>query len=178
MAKYRSDWLGTGGGFYWQSFVSLVAAGPLSTYSILSKFRGPGDISFLYLYGSLAGLLSGSLLSLSRSSWTAAGDRSMSILAAMLFLGSLWDAGRQNLYLALSLSASARFRADRDSPRVHVLPLHPAVRGSGGTGLRTAAGKRSGPMGHCCGDRRRPFPGRFRPADELQFGSRRARPDA
>ena len=47
VAKYRADWLGTGGGLYWQSFVSLVA--PNHHLFDLAQFRGPGDLSFLYL---------------------------------------------------------------------------------------------------------------------------------
>ena len=46
---------GSGGGLYWQSLVSLVLPNHYSLFD-MSRFHGPGDISFLYLYASLAGL--------------------------------------------------------------------------------------------------------------------------
>jgi hypothetical protein len=55
VAKYRLDWLGTGGGLKWQSLVSLVAPNYYHIFD-LQNFKGPGDPSFLYLYCSLAGL--------------------------------------------------------------------------------------------------------------------------
>ena len=56
VAKYRADWLGTGGGLYWQSLVSLVCPDYYHIFDT-SKFKGPWDFTFLYLYGSFAGLL-------------------------------------------------------------------------------------------------------------------------
>ena len=56
VAKYRADWLGTGGGLYWQSLVSLIWPDYYHIFDI-SKFKGPWDFTFLYLYGSFAGLL-------------------------------------------------------------------------------------------------------------------------
>ena len=56
VAKYRADYLGTGGGLYWQSFVSLVAPNHYHIFD-LSHFNGPWDPSFLYLYSSILGLL-------------------------------------------------------------------------------------------------------------------------
>jgi hypothetical protein len=56
VAKYRLDWLGTGGGLYWQSLVSLIAPNHYNIFDI-SRFTGPGDPTFLYLYSSIAGLL-------------------------------------------------------------------------------------------------------------------------
>jgi Bacterial membrane protein YfhO len=56
VAKYRVDWLGTGGGLYWQSLVSLVTPNHYNIFDI-SRFNGPGDPTFLYLYSSIAGLL-------------------------------------------------------------------------------------------------------------------------
>src|SRR4051794_21178008 len=42
VAKYRSDWLGTGGGLYWQSLVSLVVPDYYHLFD-LTQFKGPGD---------------------------------------------------------------------------------------------------------------------------------------
>ena len=91
VAKYRSDWLGTGGGLYWQSFVSLVQPNHYHLFD-LSQFKGPGDISFLYLYGSLAGLC---LAMFCLVAFFTGGrrDRYVSVLAAMMFLGAFWMLG-------------------------------------------------------------------------------------
>jgi hypothetical protein len=56
VAQYRDAWLGSGGGLPLESLVSLVIPNyhgifDLSTYSL------PYDATFLYLYGSLGGLL-------------------------------------------------------------------------------------------------------------------------
>jgi hypothetical protein len=56
VAKYRVDWLGTGGGLYWQSLVSLVAPNHYHIFDI-NNFKGPWDSTFLYLYSSIPGLL-------------------------------------------------------------------------------------------------------------------------
>ena len=86
VAKYRSDWLGTGGGVHWQSFVSLVQPNHYHLFD-LANFKGPGDISFLYLYGSLAGL------GLVLFCLAARRDRFVSILAVMMFFGAFWMLG-------------------------------------------------------------------------------------
>jgi hypothetical protein len=86
VAKYRADWLGTGGGLYWESFASLVWPNRQHLFE-LAQFKGPGDISFLYLYGSIAGLvLVAYCLAMRR-------DRFTSILAIMLFFGAFWMLG-------------------------------------------------------------------------------------
>ena len=86
VAQYRSDWLGSGGGLYWQSFVSLVLPNYYHLFD-LAQFKGPGDISFLYLYGSLAGLVLVIYCLLMRR------DSYVSILALMMFFGAFWMLG-------------------------------------------------------------------------------------
>jgi len=86
VAKYRADWLGTGGGLYWQSLVSLVLPDHYHLFD-LTQFKGPGDISFLYLYGSLAGLGLVIYCLLTRR------DRYVSLLAIMMLFGGLWMLG-------------------------------------------------------------------------------------
>src|SRR6202035_3159974 len=54
VAKYRVDWLGTGGGLYWQSLVSLVMPNHYNIFDI-NRFKGPWDPTFLYLYSSIGG---------------------------------------------------------------------------------------------------------------------------
>ena len=55
VAKYRADWLGAGGGLFPQSLVSLILPNHYNQFDT-ARFHGPGDITFLYLYCSLAGL--------------------------------------------------------------------------------------------------------------------------
>jgi hypothetical protein len=56
VAKYRLEWLGTGGGLKWQSLVSLVDPNHYHIFD-LQNFNGPWDPSFLYLYSSILGLV-------------------------------------------------------------------------------------------------------------------------
>jgi hypothetical protein len=56
VAKYRAEWLGSGGGIPPSALFSLVAPNYWSVFD-LSKFHGPTDPTFLYLYSSLLGLL-------------------------------------------------------------------------------------------------------------------------
>ena len=89
VAKYRADWLGTGGGLYWQSFVSLAAPDHYHLFD-LTQFKGPGDISFLYLYGSLAGL---GLVVYCLAVFRRNRDPFAGILAVMMFFGAFWMLG-------------------------------------------------------------------------------------
>ena len=90
VAKYRADWLGTGGGLYWQSFVSLVLPNYYHLFDI-PQFKGPGDISFLYLYGSLAGLAL--VLYALATLFRRPRNPYATILTVMLLFGGLWMLG-------------------------------------------------------------------------------------
>jgi len=86
VAKYRAEWLGTGGGLYWQSLVSLVLPNHYNLFD-LHRFNGPGEITFLYLYCSIAGLaLALIALSVRHTRYVAA-------LGIMLVVGMLWMLG-------------------------------------------------------------------------------------
>jgi hypothetical protein len=56
VAKYRAEWLGSGGGIVPSALFSLVEPNYWNVFD-LSKFHGPTDLTFLYLYSSLLGLL-------------------------------------------------------------------------------------------------------------------------
>jgi hypothetical protein len=56
VAKYRAEWLGSGGGMAPSALVSLIDPNYWSVFD-LAKFHGPTDPTFLYLYSSLFGLL-------------------------------------------------------------------------------------------------------------------------
>jgi hypothetical protein len=86
VAKYRADYLGTGGGLYWQSFVSLVAPNHYNIFDI-SRFKGPWDPTFLYLYSSIGGLL------LAIFAIAARRNRSTALFALMLLFGMFWMLG-------------------------------------------------------------------------------------
>jgi putative Ca2+/H+ antiporter (TMEM165/GDT1 family) len=55
VAKYRSEWLGTGGGIPPGALLSLIIPNYWNVFD-LSKFHGPTDLTFLYLYSSILGL--------------------------------------------------------------------------------------------------------------------------
>jgi hypothetical protein len=86
VAKYRVDWLGTGGGLYWQSLVSLVAPDHYNIFDI-GRFNGPGDPTFLYLYSSIGGLL------LAIFALAVRRNRTTALFALMLLFGALWMFG-------------------------------------------------------------------------------------
>ncbi len=56
VAKYRAEWLGTGGGIPPSALFTLVDPNYWSVFD-LSRFHGPTDPTFLYLYSSLLGML-------------------------------------------------------------------------------------------------------------------------
>lgn len=85
VAKYRAGWLGSGGGLYWQSLVSLVWPNYYSLFD-MSKFHGPGDISFLYLYSSIIGL---ALAIYALAKW----ERRVAPLVCMTAFGLVWMIG-------------------------------------------------------------------------------------
>jgi hypothetical protein len=86
VAKYRADWLGTGGGLYWQSLISLVAPDHYNIFDI-SRFHGPGDPTFLYLYSSIAGL------SLAIMALVVRRNRVTALFGLLLACGMLWMLG-------------------------------------------------------------------------------------
>jgi hypothetical protein len=55
VAKYRAEWLGSGGGMPPGALISLVIPNYWHVFDP-SKFHGPTDPTFLYLYSSLLGL--------------------------------------------------------------------------------------------------------------------------
>lgn len=86
VAKYRADYLGTGGGLYWQSLVSLVAPNHYNIFD-LSRFNGPWDPTFLYLYSSVGGLLLAIYALITRR------NRITALFALVLFFGTFWMLG-------------------------------------------------------------------------------------
>jgi hypothetical protein len=86
VAKYRAGWLGTGGGLYWRSLVSLLLPNYYNQFD-MTRFQGPGDPSFLYLYCSIAGLC------LAIFALVAVRKRSAALLASMTAFGLLWMLG-------------------------------------------------------------------------------------
>ena len=86
VAMYRAGWLGAGGGLYWQSLVSLVLPNYYGIFD-MKTFRGPGEVTFLYLYSSIAGLLLAVYALVVRRS------RRMAMLVIMTAFGLLWMLG-------------------------------------------------------------------------------------
>jgi hypothetical protein len=94
VAKYRADWLGTGGGLYWQSLVSLVAPNHYNIFDI-SRFTGPGDPTFLYLYSSIPGLLL-AIFALLFAVVTRR-NRNTALFALLLAFGMFWMLGDKTI---------------------------------------------------------------------------------
>jgi hypothetical protein len=94
VAKYRADYLGTGGGLYWQSLVSLVAPDRYNIFD-LSRFNGPWDPTFLYLYSSIGGLLL-AIFALARLAGPHR-HRTTALFALMLLFGLFWMLGDKTI---------------------------------------------------------------------------------
>jgi hypothetical protein len=86
VAKYRADWLGTGGGLFPQSLVSLVVPNYFGIFDT-GTFKGPGDLTFLYMYCSIAGLL------LAIYGLAIVRDRRVALLGVMALFGICWMLG-------------------------------------------------------------------------------------
>jgi len=86
VAKYRADWLGKGGGLYWETLVSLVSPDHSHIFD-MSRFHGPGDPTFLYQYVGLLGL---ALAVYGLTRWR---NRCALALGVMLLFGILWMLG-------------------------------------------------------------------------------------
>jgi len=90
VARYRADYLGTGGGLYWQSLVSLVAPNHYNIFD-MSRFNGPWDPTFLYLYSSIGGLLLAILALVARR------NRTTALFGLLLLFGSFWMLGDKTI---------------------------------------------------------------------------------
>ncbi len=90
VAKYRADYLGTGGGLYWQSLVSLVAPNHYNIFD-MSRFNGPWDPTFLYLYSSIGGLLLAIFALVTRR------NRTTALFALLLLFGLFWMLGDKTI---------------------------------------------------------------------------------
>jgi hypothetical protein len=86
VAKYRADWLGSGGGLFPQSLVSLVLPNHYNIFDT-GRFKGPGDLTFLYMYCSLAGLL------FAIYAVAAVRDRRAAVFGSMAVFGVCWMLG-------------------------------------------------------------------------------------
>ena len=86
VAQYRADWLGAGGGLLPESLVSLVLPNHYHQLDA-SQFHGPGDLTFLYLYCSLAGLV---LAIYALRQWR---NRTVALLGLMAAFTIVWMLG-------------------------------------------------------------------------------------
>jgi hypothetical protein len=93
VAKFRADYLGTGGGLYWQSLVSLVAPNHYNIFD-MARFNGPWDPTFLYLYSSIGGLL---LAIFALFSVVRRRNRTAALFALMLLFGMFWMLGDKTI---------------------------------------------------------------------------------
>ncbi len=102
VAKYRGEWLGRGGGMPPGALVSLVIPNYWSVFDP-SKFHGPIDLTFMYLYSSVLGL------------GLAA--------AAVIWRAGLWT----RVFTVLTLFSAFAMMGDKTLPGRLVLGVVPAV---------------------------------------------------
>ena len=172
VAKYRADYMGTGGGLYWQSLVSLVAPNHYNIFDI-SRFNGPWDPTFLYLYSSIGGLLL-AIFAIVLAIVTRR-NRDHRPIRAVAAVWIVLDVGRQNRAVARVVSAFASNSAHRNSSRVHILHFQPGHRGAGGDRPRFVARGEWRSLGHRRRDCGGSVPGGIRTADEQSSRSNRTR---
>ena len=93
VAKYRAQWLGTGGGIPPSALFSLVVPNYWSVFDP-ARFRGPIDLTFLYLYSSILGLaLALAVMFWKPARWTRVFGL-LTVLAALAMLGDKTPLGR------------------------------------------------------------------------------------
>ena len=159
VAKYRVDWLGTGGGLYWQSLVSLVAPNHYNIFDI-SRFNGPGDPTFLYLYSSIAGLLLAIFALATRR------DRTTALFALLLAFGMFWMLGDKTpMWRAIFPLLPEQVRIGIHPEYTYCI-FSPRHRRTGRHRSRFHSTSRSGPLGDRDHHRPRFVPGRFGTSDE------------
>ena len=102
VAKFRAEWLKTGGGIKLGALYTLVLPNYWGALDI-GKFHGPSDLTFLYLYCSLLGLA----LALAAMCWKP--DRIARAFAILTLAASVWMLGDSTpvgraIFLALPVS--------------------------------------------------------------------------
>lgn len=90
VAKYRADYLKTGGGIHPQALLSLVWPNYAHVFDP-AKFTGPGDPTFFYLYSSVLGLA----LAILAVCWKS--DRWSSAFGILTGLAGIWMLGDYTL---------------------------------------------------------------------------------
>ena len=93
VAKYRAEWLRTGGGIPPSALLSLVIPNYWSVFDP-AKFHGPIDLTFLYLYSSILGLVLALAVILWKPARWARVCGLLTILAALAMLGDKTPLGR------------------------------------------------------------------------------------
>ena len=159
VAKYRADWLGTGGGLYWQSLVSLVAPDHYNIFDI-SRFHGPGDPTFLYLYSSIAGL------SLAIFALAVRRNRLTALFGLLLAFGMLWMLGDKTpIWRALFPLLPEKIRIGIHPEYTYCI-FSLAIAGLAAIGLDSLPNSRSGTLGDRRNHRARSVPGGIGPPHE------------
>lgn len=104
VAKYRSEWLQSGGGIHPGALLSLIMPNYWSVFDVL-KFHGPGDLTFLYLYSSLLGLV----LAVATVAWKAdLWSRVFGVLTGLATIAMLGDTTLAGRVFLATLPVSVR----------------------------------------------------------------------
>ena len=109
VAKFRGEWLGSGGGTPPGALLSLVIPNYWNVFDP-SKFHGPTDLTFLYLYSSLGGLALaiGALLWITKLWKPRQWERLFAAMLAIFTLGMLGDQTLVGRALLLALPLQIR----------------------------------------------------------------------
>jgi len=102
VAKFRAEWLKTGGGIKLGALYTLIIPNYWGAFD-MSKFHGPSDVTFLYLYCSLLGLA----LAVAAICWKP--DRLSRAFALFALAATVWMLGDstpvgRTIFLALPVS--------------------------------------------------------------------------
>jgi hypothetical protein len=102
VAKFRAEWLKTGGGIKLGALYTLIVPNYWGAFD-MSKFHGPSDVTFLYLYCSLLGLA----LAVAAICWKP--DRLSRAFALFALAATVWMLGDstpvgRTIFLALPVS--------------------------------------------------------------------------
>lgn len=140
VAKYRAEWLATGGGIPPSALLSLVIPNYWSVFDP-ARFHGPIDLTFLYLYSSILGLALALAVILWKPAPWARVFGLLTFLAALAMMGDKTPLGRAILgalpvnlrigihpefllcVFSLGLAVLAGLGADRFRPNARIQTL-------------------------------------------------------
>ncbi len=136
VAKYRTDWLKTGGGMNPGALISLVIPNYWSVFDP-AKFHGSGDLTFFYLYSSLLGLT----LAIAAIIWKPA--RWAQIFSLLTLVAAIAMLGDTTPNRPRATGSPTSHDTHRHPSRIYILRLFARPRATGGTGRQPRSQERT-----------------------------------